>query len=76
MTDTLAARFSLQVSEVMDPSGSQATTATNQVIRISGEGTATIVIGEGKRITTTIFTSQDTIHDLFFVRWVYLGVRI
>ena len=51
MYDTLDARLGLQVLEVMYPLRSQAMTAT-------------IVMGEDTRITTTIFTSQDIVHDL------------
>ena len=52
MNDTLASRIGLQRSEVTDISRSQVTTATNQVIEISGEGTATIVLNEDTRVTT------------------------
>ena len=48
----------------MDISRSQKTTATNQVMENSGEGIATIVLDEDTRITTTIFTSKDIVHDL------------
>ena len=64
MNDTLASRIGFQRSEEMDISRSQKTTATNQVMEISGEGIATKVLDEDTRITTTIFTSQDIVHDL------------
>ena len=60
MNDTLA-------SELVDSSENQVTMATNDIIKLTGKGTATVVVGEDTRISTTLFTSRDVIQDLLFI---------
>ena len=67
MKKALASRISFDTSKVTDPSETQVTTATNQVIEISGKGTASIAISEDTKVSTTIITSKDIVHNILFI---------
>ena len=67
LNNSLAAELGFRTSEVTDSTKTQATTAKNQVINITGQGEATIIINESTRVTTDIFTCQDIVPNLLFI---------
>ena len=61
MNETLASSIGLETSELADSSDNQVAITTNNIKKLTGRGTATIVVGKQIRVSTTIFMSRDVV---------------
>ena len=67
MNTLLALKIGLKTEDLEVSPSNQVTTATNDLIRLTGKARPTIRGKEGKETEFTVYTSQDVVQDLLFV---------